>query len=135
MIQLKGVQGFTLLELLVVLAIMGVMVSIVVTGFERMYLGLQSRLQRDQVLSEVAGLGYRAYILGQSFSLDGAQFDQPLADGQPLLSLPEGWEVKTKKPILYLFNGYCSGGRLEIISPSGAKDIVSLEPPRCVVVE
>jgi prepilin-type N-terminal cleavage/methylation domain-containing protein len=46
------------------------------------------------------------------------------------LELPEGWQIRTKKPILFRANGACSGGMLYLYYQT-QKYYIQLVPPFC----
>lgn len=126
-------KGFTLLELLVVLVIMGLMASLIMPEFEKILTSLNASLERDRIQSEITSLSYRAYTLGQSFTLETNRTSTLLPDGQPILDIPQGWSIKARKPIAYHFTGHCTGGILEMHQPGRPVEVITLTPPRCTI--
>jgi prepilin-type N-terminal cleavage/methylation domain-containing protein len=124
-------RGFTLLEMLVVLAVTSLVAGYVVPSLGKLYARTEYALARDGVYARIAGLGYRAYVLGQSFDLDAGKVTQPLTDDEPMLELPAGWRIETPKPIHFAFTGECTGGYLSVIDPDGMKTPVRLSAPLC----
>ena len=126
-------QGFTLLEVMVVTALLALIASIAVPNLQRVSEGLGLATQRDAMLSDISMLGYRAWVLGQGFRLDAEGLSQPLRDGQPVLVLPAGWRLRAESPIVYSFTGHCAGGVLTLQGPGGTTERVVLAAPLCKV--
>lgn len=146
--------GFTLLELLLAMTLMGFLVALILPRLDQLYLSFLFWLDQDRVEREIAGLGGRAYLEGRALSLatwpppapiPGARppasgsASVPLAAGaEPLagtgepvrLALPEGWRVVVDPPILFRPDGACSGGSV-VIEAGEVRRSFRLEPPRC----
>ncbi len=121
-------RGFTLIEILVVLAVMGLLTSIAVPAMQRMAEGYEISTQRAQLLADLNGMSYRAYANGKRVVLT----DQDSKGSQALI-IPPGWRIQTDKPIVYNFNGLCDGGKLTLIAPDNHEEALQLEPPRCQI--
>lgn len=121
-------RGFTLIEILVVLAVMGLLASIAVPAMQRMAERYEISTQRSQLLAEINGMSYRAYANGKRVVVS----DQDSKGSQALIT-PPGWRIQTDKPIIYNFNGLCDGGKLVLIAPDNREETLRLEPPRCQV--
>lgn len=116
-------QGFTLVELLVVLVLISLLAGITVPAFVQMNDSAQRASERDQILSDLAALPYRAHVLGKS---------NLLKDASPLpFDLPAKWHLRIPHPISYRFTGVCEGGEVVLVSPDGVEYRVKLVPPRC----
>ena len=126
-------SGFTLIELLIVLVLMGMLGSLALPALGRLIDSLRYRSERADVLAQISSLSYRHYLLAQSGTLDTPHLSQPLQDGEPALKLPEGWSVRIPAPILFQFNGYCSGGVMILNAPEHAPETISLTAPNCGV--
>jgi general secretion pathway protein G len=124
-------NGFTLLELLVVLAIVGLISAVVAPNLQKLAGSVDRATRRDGLVADIAGLSYRAYVLGQGFELSNTGQTQLLQDGNPLLTVPSGWRVTVDSPIVFGFNGVCSGGRLLLQSPDGVVEALALRAPDC----
>ena len=124
-------RGFTLLEVLVVLTLIGLLSALVMPNLQKLVGGVERATRRDGLVADIAGLSYRAFALGQGFELSNAQAGQLLVDGNPVLVPPAGWRVDVEAPVSYSFNGFCSGGRLKLISPDGSVEPMLLIAPVC----
>lgn len=121
----EAVRGYTLLELLIVLMLFSLLTALAIPRFVTLYASLTAAYQRDEVLRQIAGLGYRALSQGRELVIGEAS-----ASGAAELALPEGWSVQAKPPIRYYRNGACAGGALELNAPQGTERLV-LIPPLC----
>lgn len=128
-------EGFTLLEILLVLALFALLTGMVVPRFMRMAQGVEREAQRSDLHSAIEGLGYRAYTSGSAIVLtnlpeEGAR--RPGAPGPPI-ELPAGWRIAVERPIRFNANGVCGGGVIAIVDPDGRKDEYSLRAPLCAL--
>lgn len=125
--------GFTLLELLVVMAVVGLLAAVVAPNLQRLVGSFDHATRRDGLIADVAALSYRAYAIGQSFELANGAYAELLSDGNPVLAVPQGWRVEVGAPIRFGFNGRCSGGQVTLVAPDGAREVLSLAAPDCAL--
>ena len=123
--------GFTLLELLVVMAVVALIAGMVGPNLQRMVASMERATRRDGLVADIGSLGYRAFVLGQSFELSDRGVGRILRDGSPVLAVPAGWRVKVPQPIEFGFNGVCSGGRVDLVSPDDVVETLKLQAPNC----
>ena len=134
-------RGFTLLELIVVLLLMGLVTALAMPNLERLSAGVARKTERDRILDQFTGLGRRAMLQGRSyvvFGSDGAQDgDDPAGASFPagherhVIDLPQGWEVLLDPPLVFRANGVCLGAELTL-RHRGVEDVrIDLEPPYC----
>jgi prepilin-type N-terminal cleavage/methylation domain-containing protein len=127
-------RGFTLIEMLVVMALMGLLAAMVAPNLQKLTGSVEYSTQHDALVADIAGLPYRAFANGRGIALSNDHFATLFGDGNPILAVPDGWHVVVKDTIQYTFNGFCSGGMVQITDPSGAVEHLFLEPPACRVV-
>lgn len=118
-------RGFTLLETLVVLALLGLAVALVAPASLRVIAAWQRSTQTEDVLGQLAALPDRARAEARPLVLD----DADSLDG--LVELPEGWRLAFESPLRVQANGACSGARGELIDEDGVPVPFALEAPYC----
>jgi prepilin-type N-terminal cleavage/methylation domain-containing protein len=137
-------SGFTLLEVLVVLALVGLLTAFSLPQFSVIRDRLEFTLNRESFERDLAGLSYRAFKEGRPFVLagqyprradetaasdasqqeatDNPAFLEPgqLRPSHPVLladaplTLPAEWQVTVDRPIYYQVSGFCSGGAVKL---------------------
>lgn len=126
------VRGFTLFELIVVLAIGSLLVAVTVPNLRQMAASMEYDGQRRALVSQIEGLGLRAFSKAQPLVLANlpaaSQADRTT---EAPLDLPPGWQVQVSKPIEYAFNGQCSGGELTLVAPDRRAESYLMRPPFC----
>lgn len=119
-------DGYTLMEIIIVLALLGFMAGLALPRLERLYTSMQQSMQRSEALRCIADLGYQAWSQQQPLTLsrypaviDGgserAQLELASSNldlTEEIFPLPENWSVEAESPILYQRNGVCSGGTI-----------------------
>ncbi len=123
----RGSQtGFTLLEIVIILVLLGFMAGLALPRLERVYSGMQQSMQRNEALRCIADLGFQAFSRQQQLALtrypavadNDAKHDHPdvfsfsSALSEDIFPLPENWSVEAEKPIIFQANGICSGGTI-----------------------
>ncbi len=124
----KFIHGFTLIEILVVMVIIGLLAGVALPRLSAMSQRYEMAEQRKTLLADIANLGYRSYVTGQALDLTSIA---PPAPSTTLLSLPPGWKIEAQPPIHYSFNGTCSGGKIALINPDGWREEFHLLAPLC----
>ena len=142
----SNLRGFTLLEMLVVLTVIALLAGIAVPNFMRMMQSFTAATKWAELLNEIDGLSYRAYVQGQPIQLSAETAPQLLS------TLPQDWTIKVEtgaqaasgsgisgtsitggRAISYRENGWCNGGRITFTTDEGARRTVDLAAPRCAV--
>ena len=140
----KGVRsprsGFTLLELLVVLALLGLATAIAMPNLERLYASVTRTSERDHVLDQVAALGREAMLNGRAYVVFGSTTPPEVAEAARyadyetyVMDVPEGWRLELDRPLVVLANGVCLGGALTLTHAEGEAVRVKLAAPYCRV--
>ncbi|MDE0241997.1 MAG: prepilin-type N-terminal cleavage/methylation domain-containing protein [bacterium] len=134
----KSRLGFTLLELLIVLALLGLATAIAMPNLERFYAAATRATERDYVLDQVAALGRQAVLNGSAYvvfgnapSLDPSEAARFAEYETYVVDVPDGWRLQFDQPLVVLANGVCLGGALTL-SREGEETVrVELAPPYC----
>jgi prepilin-type N-terminal cleavage/methylation domain-containing protein len=124
------VRGFTLIELLVVLFLVGLLTAVVFPSMERMARSSQLKTERDAIVGRLGELGYKAFLSGKSITLSSSA---SAVRGSYPIDLPEGWELRVTRPVVFLFNGICGGGEVTLVAPDKVSERLDLVPPSCEV--
>jgi general secretion pathway protein G len=115
-------RGFTLLELLVVITLIGLIAGVVAPRFVALGDRLAQKNQLQEARQKVNGLPLLAMRNGSAMRID--------ASGAPL-ELPDGWRISARSPVIYQSNGVCLGGDIEVWQNDTRQAVVDLQPPLC----
>ena len=154
-----GSCGFTLLEVLTVLFIVGLSASLVAPNLPILIDRISFALERDTLVRDLNSLPYTALEMNRDLVLTG---EYKFAEGYweesdedksiniddldisipyrsaliklAPLNVPVDWEVYIPSPIFYRSSGFCSGGRV-LISVGELEYTLSAEAPYCQFVE
>lgn len=128
-------NGFSLIELLVALAVLAMLTAIVLPSLARMADRITFALQRQDIERQLNRLPQTALRRGRSLVLVSSGREpsgrtESGSDPSYPVRLPEGWQIIVDAPIHYRFDGSCDGGKLQIRSDSLAIGY-ALEGPLC----
>ncbi len=104
----RGTRGFTLLELLVVLTLIGLTIGLVAPSMVRWLGAAQERGWRADLRARIEALPVKAFIGGEPLALDGPALLRDLP------GLPADVTVELDAPLRYSELGVALGGVLEI---------------------
>lgn len=128
----RGDAGFTLLEMLVVLAIVGLLAALAFPALATAYDRARIAFARDSIERELDLLPLRAVGEARRLVLDypNGQLPEETTPETVTLTLPEGWRARTEAPIVFTETGVCLGG--DIALAVGRETVTyRLQPPRC----
>ncbi len=106
-------RGFTLLEIVVALAIMALAMAMVAPASFRMIGAWQEASDVSRVLKRVASLPISARQSGRTLRLDE---ETPQEQMSVLLDLPDGWRVEFEQPLVVHANGACAGAEARLVT-------------------
>ena len=152
--------GYTLLEILVVLTLVGLITAFSLPQFSVIRDRLEFSLNRESFEQELNGLGYRALKEGRPLVLYG-QYPRRSSDDQASLesdhsgksdlifiepgqfrafkptistdanvTLPPAWSLSVDNPIIYQASGFCAGGTVKL-EVGDFEQIYKLRAPAC----
>lgn len=106
----RSVRGFSLLELLVVLALIGMLTAVVAPRLQRTYDAVAGSGERDEVRRQLQRLPLLARAAGEPIDVPvGAD-----AELSARIALPEGWRIQLLEPVRVEASGACHAARLRV---------------------
>jgi len=123
-------SGFTLLELLIVLALIAMMAAMVAPRLQRTYDAVARSGERAEARRQLERLPLRARAAGQAIEI-------PAGDAEAFarqVPLPEGWTMSAPAPLRIEANGICLGGDVAVQAP-GLAETWRLSAPDCGVAD
>ena len=134
-------RGITLVELLVVVALLAVLAAVALPNLERLTASMTRDTQLEHIKNQIATLGATAMLDGRDYVVLGTDPEAATDDLAPHLlgrtpyplDVPDGWVVVLEEPILVRASGVCLGGRLTLIHEEVEPVQVDLEAPFCRV--
>jgi general secretion pathway protein G len=104
----KRQAGFTLLELLVVMSMVGLMTGIIAPRLWQWVEGARERSGLEALLSALNSLPVQTFFNGKG--------QQLRLGAETALPLPAGWRLEMTTPLSYEVNGMANGGRIQVWS-------------------
>lgn len=117
--------GFTLLELVVVLALLGLVTALVAPAGFRMMESWRRATEVDAVIGALVAVSQQARQQGRALRVEAGPVPPDIIPG-----LPEGWTVVLTEPLRVEANGACGGSVGELRS-KGYVRTFALAPPYC----
>lgn len=121
-----GGRGFTLLELVVVLAIIGLVTAMAAPSVFNTIGSWRRQAQIDALVDQLRGLPARARSTGKRIVID----NDVLVGADAPLRLAEGWSITAPAPWQVNANGVCQGG--QVVASDGSRAIaIEARSPFC----
>ncbi len=134
-------RGFALIELVVVLALVGLVAVLAFPNLQGLYESVSRKTDQGRILNQIAGLGWEAMLHRRDYVVSGTRGGTADPDpGSPAtgfeayaLEVPDGWEVIFDRPLLVRANGVCLGAEVTLVHRGQTTERVLLEAPYCRV--
>ncbi len=123
-------EGYTLLEILFVLVLIGLVGSLVVPRVDGLYDSVALSGEREDIINSLRDLPARARHQGLGFGMGGPEVQSLLTSGSS-----SGWTISASEGLRYKANGFCTGGTVVLSHESGRSWRYSLAAPYCVPEE
>lgn len=117
----RRTPGYTLLELVVVMAILAMATAIAAPPSYRMIRSWQEATQVEDVLQQLERLP-------GTVRANGRPLEGKPDDGIPAVALPEGWSLRMAMPLRVQANGACSDARGVLATQQQSIDFRMLAP-------
>lgn len=135
-------SGFTLLELLLIVIFLGLLATLAGPRLTVVYDRVLFSYRMADVVRQLSDLTTRAFAEHRDLTLatwppiavtpSSTRPPPPPPRGQPVqLDLPSGWQIIADPPIEYRFDGYCTGGRVTLVSGERRSEW-QLTSPHCL---
>lgn len=121
-----GTRGFTLLELVVVLALLGLATALVAPSGMRMIESWRRASDVDASLGTLGAMGARVRETGRSLRLEPGP-----VPAQELPGLPDGWTVVLHEALEVQANGACGDSSGELSDATGYVQPFVVRAPFC----
>lgn len=121
-------MGFTLLEMIVVLAILGMATALVAPATLRSIDSWRRQAAMDVLLDQIRALPGSARARGEPIVVS----DASLKSAAPPLRIADGWTLRAEPAWRIAGNGVCEDGQVVVAGVSGER-VIRVEAPFCDV--
>lgn len=138
------VRGFTLLELMVVMVLLGLIVSMTLPAMQRWHETLLARSEASAVVEALQAAAFDAGVQKRDLHLDEQSFsnsgqkaiaakknDDATSVDRVRLDLPPGWQVGRSVAAVFGANGLCRPGLIAVKSARGTPLLFTIKGPIC----
>lgn len=122
-------SGFSLIELVIALAVVGLILTVTLPSLSGWLERFGFSNEEQRVRDSLAGLAERARRAGRTVFLRSTDKSATAADSATI-ELPRGWNLTVEPPIVFRYDGVCSGGTARATFPGGELTY-RLDPPFC----
>lgn len=116
----QGAAGFTLLELLVVLLLLGLAAGMVAPNATRWLNAAQERGWRADLKAHLETLPVRAFLAGEALTIDADKLRAAVPE-------PAGTRLRVVSPLRYGASGMAVGGTIEL-QQGGHREVWRIRP-------
>ncbi|OAB56161.1 hypothetical protein AY599_28055 [Leptolyngbya valderiana BDU 20041] len=120
--------GYSLLEVLIVVALLGLVVAISGPSLTRMIERQQAQQTLRAGAAVLSEMRVEAFVSGTDRS--GAAIQRRLDE-----VLAPGWSSEAPEGLVFRRSGYCDGGEVRMIEPSGRAWLVSIAEGDCEIAD
>lgn len=124
---MRSEGGYSLLEVLVVLAILGLSISVAYPSIDRSIERYRVNSILREIEAKVRQARASAYLQPAVITSDDLASDLRS-------QLADGWELSIDPELRFLTSGYCTGGLITIVTPARRERTVELISGRCNTV-
>lgn len=132
-------HGFTLLEMLVVMVLLGLLSTLVLPQMQRWHDAVQARAQGAALLDELRAAAFAAGARRVTLRLEVASFEPATTASSQAAArvlsvrLPPNWVLREMEPAAFLASGLCEPGGARLLTDRGVPVRLSVAGPRCEV--
>jgi prepilin-type N-terminal cleavage/methylation domain-containing protein len=120
--RLQGEGGFTLLELLVVLAMVSMLAGLVGPAAVRAVEGAETRALHRRLVAVVEALPLEAYRSGQPLALNATELRARLGPAA------KDAQLRLQQPLAYSAEGVARGAQLSLVDARGGERVWVVQP-------
>lgn len=154
--------GFTLVEMMVVMVLLGLLTTLALPAMQRWHDGVQARAETMGVVEALRAAAFAAganrslrvidagsFVSARAAAAASAEASAPPTAPTPSetvddappgpaatptgIPIPSGWQVARADSAAFLANGLCRPGRIEFRTAAGARVAIDIGGPTCSV--
>lgn len=118
-------RGFTLIEALVALVLLGVLAGFVFPKMSRWYAAIVDRQAVSELKTALKQLPAVAVLTGRDITLDQAAGESAVLPAPYRIALPTGWKVLDVGALRFMRTGHCHEGVSRIATAQQSMVVVS----------
>jgi len=122
---LRGKKGFTIIELLVVIILLGMVLSVALPVSYGMYASYNASLRAQEVMAYVSGLRRDAFLYSERKSLSSQDGDLTVNGSKKIFG---GIKIIISEPVVFFSNGTSSGGVIMLTVGDVSQNLVVRAP-------